>query len=368
MRRGLMSWSPEEMPAAQLDARVRQVQALMNEHGWAATLIYTSIACPGAVHWLTHFTPYWSEAMLVVLPTGAPVMLASLSKRVHPWMREVAHLGELIATPRLGEGTARLLTERTPAQSCIAVLDFDALPFSVAAPLTRGYAANRWANASMPFQRLRTGTDAHELALIERADAIARSALQNVPSHAATAAELGGAIEAHARLAGAEDLIQRIAPDLSHPGSLQRIDGPQALGTCYAVEVSLAYKGAWVRRVRNVTRLSTPQSLEVDKQWARADAWWAQSIASLGADAAAHARSDPPGMLQRWTLEGPGNALPLQSVDSAPQPPAASASRAPWAVLSAHLRLDGIDWFGAAPIRWHEYRYSPFGNASSLPA
>ena len=220
----------------------------------------------------------------------------------------------------------------------------------------------------MPFQRLRTGTDAHELALIERADAIARSALQNVPSHAATAAELGGAIEAHARLAGAEDLIQRIAPDLSHPGSLQRIDGPQALGTCYAVEVSLAYKGAWVRRVRNVTRLSTPQSLEVDKQWARADAWWAQSIASLGADAAAHARSDPPGMLQRWTLEGPGNALPLQSVDSAPQPPAASASRAPWAVLSAHLRLDGIDWFGAAPIRWHEYRYSPFGNASSLPA
>src|SRR5665647_2832424 len=102
MRRGLISWSREEMPVAVLDARVAQLQAAMRAENLGAVLAYTSFAQPAAVHWLSNFTPYWSEAFLVLLPEGQPILLAALTPRVHTWIREVSHLGELISAPRLG--------------------------------------------------------------------------------------------------------------------------------------------------------------------------------------------------------------------------------------------------------------------------
>ena len=102
MRRGLMSWSLEEMPVAALDKRVARLQAAMHAKNMGAVLVYTSFAQPSAVHWLTNFTPYWSEALAVVLPEGAPILLASLTKRVHLWIKEVSHLADVVMAPRLG--------------------------------------------------------------------------------------------------------------------------------------------------------------------------------------------------------------------------------------------------------------------------
>ena len=74
-------------------------------------------AQPSPVQWLTHFVPYWSEAVAVVLPQGAPVLLAALTERVHPWIREVSHLAEVISAPRLGAKAAAFLSERVAANT-----------------------------------------------------------------------------------------------------------------------------------------------------------------------------------------------------------------------------------------------------------
>src|SRR5258706_7806600 len=88
MRRGLISWSRDEVPPSVLEGRVARLQEQMRNADLGATLIYTSFARPSAVAWLTHFVPYWNEALLVVSATGAPVLLAAFSKRVHDWIRD----------------------------------------------------------------------------------------------------------------------------------------------------------------------------------------------------------------------------------------------------------------------------------------
>ena len=101
MRRGLISWSREEVPPSVLDSRVARLQGEMQAADLGAALVYTSFARPSAVAWLTHFVPYWNEALLVIFPTGAPVLLAAFSKRVLEWIRSVSHLGEVRSAPDL---------------------------------------------------------------------------------------------------------------------------------------------------------------------------------------------------------------------------------------------------------------------------
>ena len=60
MRRGLISWSHEEVPAPVLERRVARLQDRMRDAGLGAMLVYTSFARPSAVAWLTHFVPYWN--------------------------------------------------------------------------------------------------------------------------------------------------------------------------------------------------------------------------------------------------------------------------------------------------------------------
>ncbi len=58
MRRGLISWSREETPVAVLEERVARLQQAMKSEGMDAVLVYTSLARPAAVSWLTQFVPY----------------------------------------------------------------------------------------------------------------------------------------------------------------------------------------------------------------------------------------------------------------------------------------------------------------------
>src|SRR6266852_4879248 len=135
MRRGLISWSRDEVPPAILEGRVARLQEQMRAADLGVVLIYTSFARPSAAAWLTHFVPYWNEALLVVFPSGAPVLLAAFSKRVHDWIRSVGHLGEVRSAPELGRAAVTFLEERLPKRSSIGVLELDALPWSVAEPL-----------------------------------------------------------------------------------------------------------------------------------------------------------------------------------------------------------------------------------------
>ena len=346
MRRGLMSWSRQEMPVAQLDERLARLQAAMREAGLDALLVYTSFAQPSAVHWITHFTPYWSEALLVVRPEGAPVLLAALTKRVHPWIREVSHLQELRMTPRLGTGAVDLLASTGAAGQAarLGVVGLDDLPWSVAEPLFQAYPGARLVDASALFAAVRQPADAAELGLARQALAKAQAALNGLDSvQAQRASAVTTTIEHSARLAGAEEVLQRLAPDLSHSPALQRMEGDMALGSCWAVEVSLAYKGVWVRCTENRSTGRAPAS------WADAEKWFAMAAAALSTDPSP-TWPTPPGQLVSWTLEACTGAQPLVTVAALHRPATHALPAGSLAVFSVQLELADGPWHFAAPV------------------
>lgn len=346
MRRGLMSWSRQEMPVAQLDERLARLQAALREAGLDALLAYTSFAQPSAVHWVTHFTPYWSEALLVVRPEGAPVLLAALTKRVHHWIREVSHLQELRMAPRLGTGAVELLASLSPARPAkrIGVVGLDELPWSVAEPLLQAFPGDQLVDASALFAAVRQPADAAELGLARQALGKAQAALGSLDTvQAKQASAVTTAIEQSARLAGAEEMLQRLAPDLSRSPALQRMEGDMALGSRWAVEVSLAYKGVWVRCTESRSAGPAPAS------WTAAEKWFATASAAL-ASGTELTWPTPPGRLLSWTLEACTGAQPLSTVAALDRPATLALPAGSLAVFTVQLELADGPWHFAAPV------------------
>src|SRR6266481_4371207 len=260
VRRGLISWSRDEVPPSVLEGRLARLQERMRDAELGVVLVYTSFARPSAVAWLTHFVPYWNEALLVVLPTGAPVLLAAFSKRVHDWIRSVSHLGEVRSAPDLGRAAVNFLEERLPKASSIGVLELDALPWSVAEPIAKSRYGRGLVDATGLFAAIRQPADEVEIRLARRAATIAVKAFKAIPTGAKRASELLSALERSARLDGAEEVLPRLAPDLRADATLRRLDGDALLGERYAVELSIAYKATWVRVTRCVSTQALPPS------------------------------------------------------------------------------------------------------------
>ena len=111
MRRGLMGRDESELPVAALEARLTRLRAAMQSGGFDAVLVYTNNVRPSAVTYLTGFTPYWSDALLLVGRTGAPVFATALSKRVSEWIRTTDPVSEILNTPKPGSALGALLAK-----------------------------------------------------------------------------------------------------------------------------------------------------------------------------------------------------------------------------------------------------------------
>ena len=342
MRRGLISWSPEEMPVATLEARVSRLQQAMHEQQLGAVLLHTSFAHPAAVHWLTNFTPYWSEALLVVLPQGTPVLLAALTQRVHPWIREVSHLGDVVTAPNLGASALSYLGEHAAPGARVGVVGLEALPWPTAQPLMSSTWGPQLTDVSELFGQLRQPADMAELRLAAHAERLANATLQASPMNAQTTNAWASAMEAKARLDGAEELLQRMAPDLDLSPTLQRLEGDFPLGEKRAVELSLAYKGAWVRVTQMVCSGPEPASWLLAQNWFER-AWRSMRAPHADLSVAGH----PPGRLVSWTLQSCMGAEPLQVVAAdtgfAPHPLPAQTL----ALLTVHLQLTDGPWYAS---------------------
>lgn len=349
MRRGLMKWLPQEMPVAVLEGRVAHLQDAMRQARLDAVLAYTSFAQPAAVHWLTHFTPYWSEAVLVVPAHGQPVLLAALTPRVHGWIREVSHLGELISAPKLGPAAVAWLAEHAPSDARVGVVGLDTLPWSVAQAMLGAFGGDRLVDASGVFRQVRQPADAAERALAVQAALIAQAALQAAPADARDTSALARATEMSARQAGAEEVLQRVAPDLRTDATLCRLEGAMALGEQYAVELSVAYKGVWVREGRSLSRGEAPP------YWAACQSWFDGLVAdpSTFASLLAGRLAPPSGQALRWTLETSTGLQPLTVIASnasaglAPVPGLANGTLC---VLSVTLESGAGHWIRSTAL------------------
>lgn len=336
MRRGLISWSRDEVPVSVLEARLARLQAKMRSADLAAMLVYTSFARPSAVAWLTHFVPYWNEALLVVTPSGAPALLAAFSKRMHGWIRSVSHVGEVQSVSNLGRAAAEFL-ERLPATGRIGVLELDTLPWPVAEALVKTH-GDALVDSSALFAALRQPADETEVALTRRAAGIAAKALAAIPAGAARGSAVAAAVERSARLDGAEEVLLRVAPDLATSTALRRLEGELTLGTRYAVELSVAYKAAWVRVARCF-------SANVPRSWLDAQRWtsdWATGMAGVSG-------GPPPGVIAFWTLEACVGSQPFSVVGSSIGPRETIAAGT-LACYSIQLQLPDGPWLAGGPV------------------
>lgn len=342
MRRGLMSWSKSEVPVEALELRVQRLQAAMAAADLGAVLIHTTFARPAAAHWLTNFTPYWSEALLMVWPDGLPTLLAALTPRVHTWMREVSHLGELVSAPKLAAVASQTLEQRLGQGRAVGVVGLDSLPWSIGGPLSKALAAERLRDASGLFAGVRQPADAVERALGAKATAIANDALQAAAAQRFTStSQLAAALESSARNAGAEEVLHRVAPDLAESAVLRRLEGELPLAATYAVELSVAYKGVWTRVGQPIANGATPDS------WSRSQHWFDAASAALSTSGAMPNPSTDADSTS-WQVESCIGLDPLSIVGADSLPSNRILPKGSTAVLSATLRTAGGHWFAAA--------------------
>ena len=347
MRRGLMERNPQELPLEVLDARIARLRVRMKGAGLDAFIIYTNLVRPSAVTWLTGFTPYWSEGLLLLPMTGRLAFATTLSNRVADWIRSTNPVSDVISTPRPG----MLLGERLANDNSVkrvGIPELDALPAELSDDLGAAAPAIGLVDGSAQFAMVRCDIDPAEQRLLMRSDAIAVAALDQVNTTTTPdAGALAGLIERHARLAGAEEAYIAVAPDLAADRRLTRVSKPVRLADRFAVRASIAYKGAWIRRTRTFAG---------DHEVARADAWFEGVIRGIEAgkpisgQLAARVEALSDATLEFWMLEGCVGSYPFSVIASSRMSGRDAPLEDGFFVLTIGLSLPGGHWIGTAPV------------------
>jgi hypothetical protein len=350
MRRGLMGWNADELPIAVLKERTGRLQAAMEKSGLQALLIYTNLVRPSAVSYLTGFTPYWSEGILLVGRAGEPIFATALSKRVANWIRSVGPVGEIVSTPRPGAALgARIAADSTVRR--VGVVELDAFPAGSYDELVAAARGGDFVDATQVFAGARRGADSAERRLLGRADAIAVAALDRVDvGTAEDAGSITGRVEKHARFSGAEEAYIAVAPDLDSDRRMVRGSPALPLANRFALRASIAYKGHWVRRTRTFAK--DPAGI---RAVSRGDEWFAGLVRSIAAERpfageiATHVAGLSGAQLKSWMVESCIGSYPLQVIAAATSPGDGGPRDGDFLVLSIELTIDGAPWLGAAP-------------------
>jgi hypothetical protein len=345
-----MGWDENELPRGVLAERIAGLRAAMTRGGLDGFILYTNLVQPSAVTYLTGFTPYWSDALLLVPKSGAPVFATALSKRVANWIASTNPLSEIVNTPRPGSAVGGRLTQDGSRR--VGVLELDRLPGGLYDEIAGAAPAVELVDGSAAFASLRQRIDAAERGLIARADTLAVAALGQIdPERATDAGAVAGLVEKHARLQGAEEVYIAVAPDLAADARMIRVSGPLPLADRFALRASVAYKGSWVRRTRSFAR--DPAGRQAV---ARADAWFAELASSIvggrsiGAQITARLGALPGATLVGWMAESPIGSYPLQAIASSRAPDPDGVPDGGFMVLTIELALDRTPWLGAAPV------------------
>ncbi len=307
MRRGLMTWSEAELPKAELQARVAAVAIGMRTAGLHGVLVNTNFSRPADVSWLTGFTPYWNQGVLVVTPEAAAIFVCALSRRVADWMLSVSRMDEIVCTQDIGGGLAKCLPSDVPVR--LGVVDLADFPAGNLAKLRVAHPSIELVEASGLLMEARR-QNADGIAIPARLEEIVQAGLK-----AGLDAAIGGdanamiaAAERICRLEGAEEVLPAVVPDLATDGRLRRIEGGCVLGERFALQLSVAYKGLWCRVARSVVR-------GPDVSWMQQADVWFDTLPPLertpGRALATSTALLDGAIMESWRIEGAGHGLPI---------------------------------------------------------
>jgi hypothetical protein len=347
MRRGLMAWDADEIPIEALKQRIQRLQNAMEAAGQDGILLYTNFIRSGAVSYLTAFSPYWADGVLLVPRLGEPIFATTLSTRMGIWIQSVKPIGQLVTSPTPGA----VLGARLAAGGGIrrlAILELDNFPSGLYGEISAALPGVEIVDGCEVFAVARAHLDDVERGLLGKAQSMAQAALESLTFDASTNVGAAvGAVEEFARLQGAEEVYVAIAPDLDSDRRFVRLSGNRPLGRRFAMRATLAYKGAWIRQMKTYSRD------EKDAQAIRrADTWFKALLANIDAAAAlrgqieAGAERLPGAELVAWMAESPMGTRPLVVIASSREPTGTSG-HVPALVATVGLTIDGVPWCGA---------------------
>ena len=251
MRRGLISWSKTELPVATLDGRMARAQAAMAKAGIDALAVYSNPARTAGVSWFTTFLPYWNHCVLVLPSKGAHVLVGGFSHRVNDWMKRTSHLDNIIHSPKLGSESGRIIAEHKTGAT-VAIPDLDTVPTSVVEGITA--AGAKVVDGTALLAALRAGGDPASTALYFTAAHIAHASLKNASASETDGATVAAQIDGIARRYGAEEVYVGVCKDVAKSRTFVRLEGTCVLADTFALRLTLAYKGTWVRLTRTLSR------------------------------------------------------------------------------------------------------------------
>jgi hypothetical protein len=347
MRRGLMAWDSDEIPIPTLKQRIGRLQSAMAAAGQDAILLYTNFVRSGAVSYLTAFSPYWADGVLLVPQEGEPVFATTLSKRVGSWIQSVKPVGDLVTSPTPGTVLGQKLAANGGIRR-LAILELDNFPSGLYGEVVAALPGVEIVDGSETFATARGFLDDVERHLLENAESMARGALERLRFDVGT--DVGhavGAVEEYARLQGAEEVYVAIAPDLDSDRRFLRLSGNRPLGRRFAIRATVAYKGAWIRQTKTYSK-DDKDRLPI----ARADSWFNALIANIDANRSlddqivAGAQTLSAAELVGWMAEAAIGTRPLAVVASLERGTTTSG-RVPALVVTLGLTIDGVPWCGA---------------------
>ena len=192
------------------------------------------------------------------------------------------------------------------------------------------------------FTSVRGKADRAELNLVRMTDQIAREAFKAGDVNGRYAGDFTGPVERAVRLAGAEECYVAVAPDLSKDRRFIRT-GKDELGRTFAVRLSIAYNGVWVRRIETFSAVS-----EIEARLSSVSAELDRASPAHPADGSVSAFYLPKGAsLLDWHLEAPHGTRPLKIVADAETPLAAPV---PYGILTTAFTLDGETIVASRPV------------------
>lgn len=340
MRRGLINWDPHELPLSVLELRTQRLRAAMAAAGCDAIILYTNFIRCAAVAWMTGFSPYWADGILIVPRDGELLFATTLSKRMGSWIQTVMPNATVVTSPNPGQLAGQQLAQLGARN--IGILELGDLPGALYGDLAAALPGARITDASETFARARFPADETERQLLSRSDEIAVEALRTIDGAATnTAGEAVAMVEQSARINGAEEVYVAVASDLDASKSFLRRSGKLPLGLHYAVRATVAYKGSWVRRIRTFSR-DRQELLALYETDAEFDQLLTDfPFASTDRAIARRVTRIANASLENWFAESCVGTRPLK----VSQPRGAHA--VPPIVLTMNLTVGSLPWCGA---------------------
>ncbi len=259
---GPYDWDRSLLPADEFTERLAAVRALMKTRGWRGMLVFGSINEPGAVTYLTNFTPKLGWGMALVPAEGDPALLCDGGPRMLPAAQALTWLEDLRPARDPLEVLTGWLDELDGAGGAggLAVVDFAGMPHGVHRRVTGLEAIGEAGDASPEIEAMRRAKSPCEMGLIKGAAEILNSAVDTLTQAAGGGAHIQAAVqnaETFAYQRGAQDV--RALHSLDGGRSMTAFEIPKEVkADAFTAYLAVKYRGYWAEGLLSMGNQTSP--------------------------------------------------------------------------------------------------------------